>query len=105
MGSPKRIAFVIPHSEPAGGERMVVELARKLDRSRFQPHAILPRTGGLQRLFEVSHIPTAVFPFSRDCVAGYPPACSPIALVRMQRQLRDWKIDLLHLNDSYLSLL
>src|SRR5438874_3681902 len=34
---PKRLAFVITELEPGGAERCLVELATRLDRSRFSP--------------------------------------------------------------------
>src|SRR5258707_6005379 len=38
--SPKRLAFVITELEPGGAERCLVELATRLDRSRFSPMVI-----------------------------------------------------------------
>ncbi|MCG3205095.1 MAG: D-inositol-3-phosphate glycosyltransferase [Elusimicrobia bacterium] len=105
MSGSKNIAYMIPHSEFAGGERVIFDLCSRLDPSHFRPHVILPRSGGLSKRFEEIGVPVAIVPFRRDIAFGYPLAFNPLSIKRIKKQLLVWRCDLLHLNDSYLSLL
>src|SRR6476619_1835771 len=68
---PKRLAFVITELEPGGAERCLVELATRLDRSRFSPVVYLlgpPPVEGKQALvtrLSEAEIPTHFLGFCR----------------------------------------
>jgi glycosyltransferase involved in cell wall biosynthesis len=101
----KRIAYLVPYAEPGGGERLIAEFCRRIDRGRFQPVVILPQPGRLVDLLRASNTEVLFTPFRRDFLFGYPPAIGLGAAGRIGGLLRDNRIDLLHLNDSYLTLL
>jgi glycosyltransferase involved in cell wall biosynthesis len=46
LSRPIRLAFVLPHLRPGGAERVVANLLRALDRSRFEPFLFLAREEG-----------------------------------------------------------
>jgi glycosyltransferase involved in cell wall biosynthesis len=100
-----RITYLTPHSELAGGELALLDLCRRLNRPPFQLHVILPRPGGFSRALEQNKISFAIVPFRRDFLGGYPPAFDLGAIRRIAALLAEWKADLLHLQDSYLTLL
>ncbi len=102
---PYNVCFVLPHAEPAGGERVILELAKNLNPSQFLAHVVLPHSGRLSELFEKHDIPVAVIPFKRYWMFGYPPAFSLSAMMAIGNQLKTWNIDLVHVNDSYLSVI
>lgn len=101
----RHIAYLIPHTEPAGGERVILNLASHLDPERFQASVILPKEGGLSKAFQKVNIPVTIIPFRRNFWHGYPPAFSWKAIREISELLKTKKVDLLHLNDSYLTLL
>lgn len=58
---PSRVAVLVDLLQPGGAERLAVELACALDRSRFDPHVIVSRqTGPLERLLEDAEVPFTV---------------------------------------------
>jgi glycosyltransferase involved in cell wall biosynthesis len=97
------IAYLHPHSELAGGERILLDLCSGLDKSRFQPFVILPREGRLAELLRKSGSQVSIIPFRRDLIAGFPPAFSRPLISKISGQLKNWNVDLLHLSDSYLT--
>lgn len=102
---PHNICYVLPHAEPLGGERVIFELAKSLNPSLFLAHVVLPKTGRLYELFMKMRIPVALIPFQRGWIDGYPPALSVSAMLALAKHLKAWNIDLVHVNDSYLSLI
>src|SRR5436190_23290666 len=70
--SPRRLALVITELEPGGAEQCLVELATRLDRSRFSPvvYSLAPRPieskqALVARLAE-AHIPIHFLGFTRS---------------------------------------
>jgi glycosyltransferase involved in cell wall biosynthesis len=62
--APRRLALVITELEPGGAERMLVELATRLDRARFEPWVYslaarpAPHRRSLVARLEEAHVPT-----------------------------------------------
>lgn len=102
---PRRIAYLSSHSEIAGGERVLLDFCRRIDQREFIPHVILPREGGLASELRRNGIEVAVIPFRRDFLFGYPPAWSNRACREIGAQLKIWRVSLIHIHDSYLTLL
>lgn len=105
MSAAFNIAYLTPHSEIAGGERILLDLCAGLNPARFKPFVIVPRDGSLANQLRKAQIPVAVIPFRRDLMSGFPPAFNLTAIKAISKKLMEWNISLLHLQDSYLTLL
>jgi glycosyltransferase involved in cell wall biosynthesis len=46
MGSPRKILFLIPALPVGGAERVMIQILRRVDRSRFNPHLVLFQRSG-----------------------------------------------------------
>ena len=86
MSSPARIGFFLPHLRHGGAERVVLELLRHLDRTRFQPLLILQRRDGDYLALLPEDVPVTALRHPR------PPGC----VVALARLLRRERIDLLY---------
>ncbi|MGC9319834.1 MAG: glycosyltransferase, partial [Armatimonadota bacterium] len=113
-GRPWRIAFYDAFASVDGPGMVLVELLQRLDRTRFEPHVVLPREGALMaRLREAGLCPVEVLRppppldaygkrlLQAGAIAGLR---AGMALVRYTLQLRRWlreaEIDLLHCNQT-----
>ncbi len=100
-----RILFVTPFDEPvSGADESLLLMTRRLDRSRVEPHVLLPEGSHYAGRYEGAGVKVHPWPMSRMRRAYSPFFWGRYALqlvceVReLERLLREWKIDLVHLN-------
>jgi glycosyltransferase involved in cell wall biosynthesis len=86
--APLRICQLITELRPAGAERCVYELARRLDRDRFEVRVIALRGGAMADDLRAAGVETAVLN-----VRG---KWDVLKVSRLAGLLRRWEIDLLH---------
>src|SRR5512140_1386762 len=86
--APIRICQLITELRPAGAERCVYELARRLDPRRFEVRAIALQGGAMAEQLRAAGIETAVL--------GVRGKWDALKIVRLAGLLRRWEIDLLH---------
>jgi len=100
--SPRRLAFVITELEPGGAERCLVELATRLDRSRFSPvvYSLGPAPAeGKQTLvarLSAAQIPTRFLGFCR--MRAYFAAVRRLAELLREQQAEIVQTFLFHAN-------
>lgn len=85
---PIRICELITELRPAGAERCVYELARRLDRRTFHVRVAALRGGAMAEALRSAGIETAV--------VGVHGKWDVIGLIRLAALLRRWRIELLH---------
>ena len=91
---PHRILFTIPNFITAGSGQVLVNIAERLDRSRFQPSVCVLKTGGmLEERIHAHGIPLLELPFA---VAPRPLAGLPARLWRAAGRFRSYHFDLWH---------
>jgi glycosyltransferase involved in cell wall biosynthesis len=85
-----RTVFIITGLDTGGAETMLAKLLERLDRGRFEPHVIsLTGKGELGSRIEALRIPVQAL-----CMRpGFP---NPLKLLRLVRQLRELRPDLVH---------
>ncbi len=83
-----RIAQLITELHPAGAERVVYELARRLDRERFEVGVIALRGGEVAGWLARAGLPVEVLDIC--CRVDAP------SFARLVRLLRRWRVDILH---------
>lgn len=84
------IAFIITGLSTGGAETMLLKLLERLDRTRFSPHVI-----SLTTLGEIGpHIAALGIPV--EAMGMQPGLPSPIAFLRLVRQIRRMKPDVVH---------
>jgi glycosyltransferase involved in cell wall biosynthesis len=99
----KRIAFIFNHSFfLGGGEISLFELIKNLDRARFYPIAIVPKSGQIENKLKVNNIDFYINPFpSIKYIWNGSPL---ISLIRFIKFLKLKKIKILHANGSRVAL-
>lgn len=91
------IAIVLSSFEPGGTERQMSELIRRLDRRRFQVHAVcFRRTGAWLRRVEAAAYEVADFP-----LRSFKSPASLLTMLRFGRWLRSRRIAVVHACDLY----
>ena len=83
-----RLCLLITELRPAGAERCVYELARRLDRARFDVRVAALRGGAVADALQAAGVPTHVLGVRGKWDAG--------KLLTLARLLRQWRIELLH---------
>lgn len=88
-----QIAHLTPQLDVGGLERLLVELAKRIDRSRFQLQFVsLGKRGALADEIEKEGWPVRAL--------GMPPGLRPRAVLRLARYLRSGRIDVLHTHND-----
>src|SRR5579872_2951512 len=96
MPRPHPVLLMAWQLDLGGSERQLTEMARKLDRTCFQPHVVCFRPGG-KRAAELAAEGIPVY--SLDMYSLQPPG-SLAAAWRLGRYLREHHIELLHAFDA-----
>lgn len=78
----------IETSGPGGAETVLINLARHLDRNRFEPTVVLHRSGWVSRQLAEYGIRTEIVPCGRSWDISF--------LLRFMRTCRELKIDVIH---------
>lgn len=94
------------HSQAAlgGGETSLYALLSHLDRSQLFPVLVLPQEGPLAEIVRKLNIPVMVLSFRRGLFNRFPPGFSVKSFFQMYFLARKYKIDCIHVYDSYLIL-
>jgi len=58
-----RVLFVSHTAELKGAERFLLDILRAIDRSRFAPRLVVPRSGPLEESAAAANVPVSVVPF------------------------------------------
>jgi glycosyltransferase involved in cell wall biosynthesis len=90
MNPPLRLVQIITGLSVGGAERMLLKVLERIDRSRFTPHVIsLTTKGDIGPRIEALGVPVSAL----HMTAGRP---SPIGLLRLVRDLRSLRPDVVH---------
>lgn len=94
MSQPIRILYTIPNFDTAGSGKVVYDLVKGLDKSRFAPQILVKHNGGeFFKEVEKLGVPIHVFNYETD----YKPLWSfPIRLLKVVRFLQHLNIDIIH---------
>src|SRR5262245_7778354 len=91
---PARILFTIPNFVTAGSGQALLNIAQRLDRTRFEPSIGVLKTGGpLEATIQVLGIPLLEVPFA---VAPRPLHSLPFRLRVSARCFKPYQFDLWH---------
>jgi glycosyltransferase involved in cell wall biosynthesis len=96
----RRILHLTPSVRMLGARQSLLQLARGLDRSRFEPVVVCPSRGGLADILEAEGVPVEIVPL-RPWRKGRSWPFIPWTVARLRRIIRERKIDLLHCNEIY----
>ena len=88
MGRKINILQYIETSGPGGAETVLMNLARNLDRNRFNPSVVIHRSDWLHEQLSKADIPTRVIPCQRSWDIGF--------LRKFIRACREQQIDIIH---------
>lgn len=94
-----RVAFIFNHPFfLGGGEISLIELIKKLDKTRFYPIAIVPKQGQIRNKLKANNVEVYIckFPSIKYFLNGSP----LISLIKFIRFLKLKKINILHANGS-----
>lgn len=100
-GKPVTVAYVLPNLERGGTERHVLDLASRLDRTRYRPFVITTAGGGpLQGELEARGVPVHILEYRgisvRPGLAGPLIRQAASFFAAFRRILRDRKADIVH---------
>ena len=94
------VAYVHGIGEMGGAEKDLFSYLDLLDRNNFHPHVVCPGTGIVVGEVRKKHIPVAVI-----CVPPWRKLKGlirlPLAILKLAKIFRQWKIDLVHVNDYW----
>ncbi|MBW2313584.1 MAG: glycosyltransferase [Deltaproteobacteria bacterium] len=93
--TPMRIAFITNDLEIGGAQQFLVSLIRALDRGRFAPHLATLSGQGVW-VEAVRELGVEYFHAPAVRRAGSLRVIDPRALWALTRQLRDWRVDVVH---------
>lgn len=94
---PRRVLFLAYRAGLGGGERFLLNLLARLDRSRFEPMLVTAEPGELAVRAGRLGVPTEVLPLSNQ--GGLGKARALAAAARLHQLMRKRRVDVLHLND------
>lgn len=93
MPKPIRLLLTIPNFDTAGSGLVVLNILRRLDRTRFEPTVCVERRGGLDSAVEALGVPLLVRPFT---LAARPRTTLLARAHRAAAAFRDLEIDVWH---------
>ncbi len=94
MSKPIKILFTIPNFDTAGSGKVVYDLVKGIDKSRFAPEILVKHTkGAFYKEVEKLGVPIHVFDYETD----YKPlATFPVRLLKVVKFFRSLKVDIIH---------
>ena len=103
---PRRVLYVSPTDEISGADHSLFQLVRCLDRSRFEPHVLLPHSGPFTSAYEelgvaVQHAPIKKLKNTTNPLwhASYL-ARAPLRVRRVRRVIEELQPAVVHINSS-----
>ncbi|UCE24393.1 MAG: glycosyltransferase [Candidatus Zixiibacteriota bacterium] len=88
MNDKMNILQYIETSGPGGAETVLVNIARHMDRSRFNPYVVLHKSRWVHQQLEAIGVPTRIIPCGRSWDIGF--------LYRFVKTCRELKINVIH---------